>query len=445
MKIIIAGAGEVGTHLAKMLCNENHDIVLLDENEDKLNLISSNLDLLTINGSSTTINDLKECGINSCELFIAVTPYEEQNMFSCILAKELGAQRTIARIDHQEYLYPQNMERFIKLGVDELIYPEHLAAKEIVTSLKQTTTRQIHEFSGGKLVLFGIKIRDNAQIVNKSLEITASENDFSFRAVAITRESKTIIPQGKDLILPEDIVYFVAQPSDVQKILDISGKKPFDVKNVMILGGSRIAQKTAKRLGDNFNIKILEIDREKSLKLADRLEDVLVINGDGRDLDLLREEGIDKMDAFIALTGNSETNILSCQIAKKFGVRRTVAEVENIDYINLAENTGIGRVINKKLIAASKIYEYTINAEVAHVKCLSTSEAEVMEFIAKPGSKITTKPIRELSFPDDATIGGIIRSDRGYIANGNMEIEEGDKVVIFALPSALRKLSKFFN
>jgi trk system potassium uptake protein TrkA len=444
MKIVIVGAGEVGTHLAKMLSNDDHDIVLIDSNSEKLNNISATLDVLTVTGGAISIKDLKEAGVSNADLFIAVTPYEERNIVACQLAKRFGAKKTVARIDNQEFLFPHNRDYFTEMGLDELIYPEHLAAKEIVTYIKQTSTRQIFEFSGGKLVLFGVKIRDNASLIGKNMNSLFSE-DESFRVVAISRDSETIIPYGSDSIQAGDIAFFVSVPSKVHSILEMAGKKRFEIKNVMILGGSRIGMKTALRLGDNFNVKIIEQNKERSLEVAEKASKSLVIHGDGRNLDLLKTEGIDQMDAFIAVTGNSETNILSCQLAKKMGVRRTVAEVENIDYIDFAEKIGIGGVINKKLLAASHIYMFTLGAEVSHVKCLTATDAEALEFIAKEGSVITKKPVSELDFPKDATIGGVIRHDQGFIAHGDTQILEGDKVVVFSRPTALKKLSKFFR
>jgi len=444
MKIVIAGAGEVGTHLAKMLSKDEHDIVLFDEAQDKLDNISAALDVLTVSGGAISISDLKEAGVSNCDLFIGVTPYEDRNIVSCQLAKHLGAIKTIARIDNQEFLFPENLEYFKSIGIDELIYPEHLAAKEIVTNIKQTSTRQIFEFSGGKLVLFAVKVRENAAILGIPLKDLHREiSDFVI--VAIARDSETIVPHGEDIIEADDLVFFVAKPITIESILQKAGKEKYVIKNVMILGGSRIAMKTALRLGDGFNIKIIELNKERAIKVTSKVNNALVIHGDGRDLELLKSEGIEHMDAFIAVTGNSETNILSCQLAKKMGVRRTIAEVENIDYIDFAEKIGIGGVINKKLLAASYIYRYTMRAEVSHVKCLTATDAEALEFIVKEGSKVTKSLIRDLDFPKEATIGGYIRNDQGYIASGNSQIIPGDKVVVFTRPSALKKLSKFFQ
>lgn len=446
MKIVIVGAGEVGTHLAKLLSNDDHDIVLLDDNEEKLKHIASHIDLMTITGMAHSMSDQREAGVPKSDLFIAVTPSEERNLVACILAKDLGAAKTIARVDSSEYLKLSNQEKFKELGVDELIYPENLAAKEICTSLKQVGSRQMLQFSDGKLVVNAIKVRDNASIVNKTLE-EISKTHPSFRAVSISRNNETIIPHGKDLILPQDVVYFISTSTDMITLLEEAGKNIFEVKNIMILGASRIGMKTAKRLENrgDYNIKVVEVDKERSLFAADFLEKSLIIHSDGRDVEVLKEEGLETMDAFVAVTGNSETNILSCHLAKRLGVRRTVAEVENLDYLRLADEIGIGTLINKKLIAASYIYRFTMEAEVSIMKCLTACDADVLEFIAKPDSKVCRKLIRDINFPKDATIGGVVRGDKGFIANGNTQIKEGDKVVVFALPSVVKKLEKFFR
>jgi len=405
MKVVIAGAGEVGTHLAQMLTNENHDIVLLDDSPEKLASIGGEVDLMAVTGSAHSFTDLKSTDLAKSDLFIAVTPFEERNVLACSMASYLGVGRTIARINNQEYLQERYRAKLNNLGINELIYPESLAAKEIVASVKQTGTRQIIEFSNGKLLLLGIKVRENAPILNKTFEELSQENQHLL-VVAIQRDNQTIIPKGTDFIKNGDVVYFITTPSEQQNVFNLTGKKLFEVKNIMFFGGSRIAQKAIEKLGDHYRIKVIEENLEKCEKIADKYSNVLVINGDGRNLDLLKEEGIEKMDAFVATTGNSETNILGCHLAKTFGVRRTVAEVENLAYMKLADNMNIGSIFNKKLIAAGYIYRFTLNAEISKVKCLTASNAEVFEFIAKPGAKITEKPIKDLDFPSEAKVGG---------------------------------------
>ncbi len=444
MKVVIAGAGEVGTHLARMLSNEDHDIVLMDDSPEKLAVISGEVDLMTVTGSAHSFQDLKQTGLSAANLFIAVTPFEERNVLACAMASYLGVSRTIARINNSEYLVPRYKEKLNNMGINELIYPESLAAKEIVASVKQTGTRQMIEFSNGKLILLGIKVRDNAPILEKKFELLAKENEHIL-VVAINREGRTIIPNGSDCIKDGDIVFFITTRGEQQRVFELTAKKTFEVKNIMFLGGSRIAQRSIEKMGDQFNIKVIEEKLEKCEQIADKFKNVLVINGDCRNLKLLKDEGLEKMDAIVATTGNSETNILGCHLAKTLGVRRTVAEVENLAFMGLSESMNIGSIVNKKLIAASYIYRFTLNAAISKVKCLTASDAEVFEFIARANTKITQKPLKELGFPAEAKIGGIIRGNDGYVADGDTWIREGDKVVVFTLPSGIKKLEKFFQ
>lgn len=443
MRIIIAGAGAVGTHLAKLLSKEEQDIILMDSDEEKLEELAYH-NLMTVTGSPTSIKDLKEAGVKNADLFIAVTPYESQNITACMLAANLGAAKTLARIDNYEYLQEENKEFFKKLGVDELIYPEMLAAQEIVTALKKTWVRQWFELYGGALILIAVKIRDNALIVNHRLSELAGGNDF-YHVAAIKRKDNIIIPKGSDKILAEDLVYFTTTKEHISDIRILAGKEEVEIRKIMIMGGSRIAVRTADYVPDTMHVKIIETDREKSLKLVERIEDADIILGDGRDPELLKEEGISEVDAFIALTDSSETNILACLTAKGFGVAKTVAEVENLSYISMAEGMNIGSVINKKLIAASRIYQLLLAADVSNIKCLTLANAEVAELIAKPGSRITQKPVKDLALPKDLTIGGLIRNGVGMMVNGNTQIMPYDHVVVFCLDTAIRKIEKLFN
>ncbi|MGM0619910.1 MAG: Trk system potassium transporter TrkA [Bacteroidota bacterium] len=444
MKVVIAGAGEVGTHLARMLSSEDHDIVLMDDSVEKLSIVSNDVDLMTVTGSAHSFHDLKNTGIAKADLFIAVTPFEERNVLACSMASYLGVGRTIARINNSEYLMGRYRAKLNNLGINELIYPESLAAKEIVASVKQTGTRQLIEFSNGKLLLLGIKVRQDAPILNKTFEELAQENEHIL-VVAINRESETIIPSGTDFIKDGDIVFFITTRVEQQRVFKLTAKKTFEVKNILFLGGSRIAQKAIEKLGDQYRIKVVEESHEKCQQVAEKYANALVINGDCRDLKLLKDEGLEKMDAVVATTGNSETNILGCHLAKSLGVRRTVAEVENLAFMGLAENMNIGSIVNKKLIAASYIYRFTLNAAISKVKCLTASDAEVFEFIAKPGAKITQKLVKDLDFPDEAKIGGIIRGDDAFIVHGDSIVKEGDKVVVFTLPAGIKKLERFFK
>ncbi|NQU81798.1 MAG: Trk system potassium transporter TrkA [Bacteroidetes bacterium] len=445
MRIIIGGAGEVGTHLAKILSIENHDIVVIEPDEDKLRLIDSSLDVMAMVGSATSIELLEESGIKKADLFIAVANTEHANITAAILGKKLGAKITVARIDNDEFLKLSNIELFKSLGIDYLIYPEKIASREIIGLLLKTGTTEFIDFTGGMLSLFVLKLDENAPIINKTLqEVSRNEGALNYRAVAITRDGETIIPRGENIFKLHDTVYVVSNKVGLKDVLKYSGKEHYGIKNLMILGGSRIGKLTATKLENEYQIKLIEIDKAKSIQLADILENTLVINGDGRDIDLLKSEGLQNMDAFIAVTGNSETNILSCQLARKMGVKKTIAEVENIEYIDLAENMGIDTIINKKLITASRISRFTMSAQVSMIKCLTGTDAEALEFIAKPGSKITQGSLQDINFPKDALVGGIIRGKTSFIATGKSRVEANDRVVVFALPSAIRKIESFF-
>ena len=446
MKIIIGGAGAVGTHLAELLSNEKQDIILMDEDKDKLSAMDSNFDLMTVCASPTSIMALKNAGVSDADLFIAVTPEESRNMTACMIATNLGAKKTVARIDNYEYLLPKHKEFFAKLGVHSLIYPEMLAAKDIVDAIKMSWIHQWWEFYGGALILIGAKMKETAQILNVPLFELGSRN-IPFHIVAIKRGNETIIPRGDDTIKLNDIVYFTTTRKYVPYIRKISGKEHYpEVRNVMIMGGSRIAVRASQYIPDSMQVKIIESDLNRCHRLTDLVDDkVMIINGDGRDLDLLTEEGLKDTDAFVALTGNSETNILACLAAKRMGVTKTVAEVENIDYISMAESLDIGTVINKKMIAASHIYQMMLDADVANVKCLTFADADVAEFKVKEGSRITQKPIKDMGLPKGITIGGLIRNGEGQLVTGNTMIQPGDHVVVFCLGMMIKKAEKYFN
>ncbi|MFP4621012.1 MAG: Trk system potassium transporter TrkA [Bacteroidales bacterium] len=446
MKIIIAGAGEVGSHLAKMLSSELHDIVIIDNNEETVKGMNANLDILTITGSATSFDILKEANIKKADLLIAVAHSEETNIASAIIGKKLGAKQTIARVDNPEYIRPVNKNYFTDLGIDYLIYPERIAAKEITGMVNQTGTSEIVDFTGGKLSLYVLKLEENAPVVGKTLiQATQEMENYDFRAVAITRNGKTIIPRGLDKFYINDLVYVVTNRVGINNLLKYTGKKKVEIKHVMILGGSRIGKRTAQSLENRMNVKLIEKDKDKCGTLTDELNNTLVINGDGRDVDLLKQEGLEKMDTFIAVTGSSEINLLSCLLAKKMGVKKTIAAIENINYINLGENMGIDTIINKKLVTASRIFKFTMNAEVSTMKCLTGSDAEVLEFIAKPNSKITKDKLKDLNFPKDAIVGGVIRGNKSFIATGSTNIQPEDRVVVFAMPTAVKKVESFFS
>ncbi|MEM1406372.1 MAG: Trk system potassium transporter TrkA [Bacteroidota bacterium] len=445
MRIIIAGAGDVGFHLAKLLAYEEQDIILIDKDANTLKQASQNLDVGTIKGSSTSYQILDDAGIQNADLLIAVTSSEETNLTTAIIGKYLGAKRTVARIENVEYLLNKEKLDLKELGIDEIISPESLAAKEIKRLLKEIALTDTFDFDEGKLSLIGVNVDENSPIAGKTLIETAHLNpNHNFVTVAILRNNETIIPRGETAFMQGDHAYFITQPDGVDRVLSLSGKRKQGVKNIMILGGSKVGFHAAKRLSRKFNVKLIESNKEKCFEFADELKNVMVINGDGRDVDLLEEEGIQEMDAFIAVTGNSETNIISCLVAKNHDVKKTVSLVENIDYIHLSQNIGVDTMINKKLIAANFIFRYIRQGDVINLTSIHGVDAEILEFIVKAESKITEKMVRDMEFPKEAIIGGVVRNGVGYTAMGDFQFRPKDRVVVLCRPQCIHAVESYF-
>jgi trk system potassium uptake protein TrkA len=446
MKIIIAGAGDVGCHLARMLSGDNHEITVIESDRKLLEDVSAVADLLTVEGDCTSFATLRKAIVRKADLFIAVNHEEERNIISAILAKQMGAKKSIARIDHNEYLEPNNKEVFINLGIDYLFYPEKIAARQVIKLLGHTATTEYVDFSNGKLSLVVFRLDPTSDLVGHTLiSYTEKQQPLSYRTVAITRDGRTIIPHGNDTYMEGDMVYIITKEDSVKEVMAFSGQSNIDINNLMILGGSQIGQRIALELQDKVNIKLVEYVADKAYKLAETLDSTLIINEDGRNIEAMMEEGLSNMDAFVAVTGRSETNILAAMLAKRMGVKKVIAEVENFNYIKLAESIGIDTIINKKLITASNIFRFTLSTDVQAIKCLTGSEAEVLEFIVKPNSPATKAKVKDLGFPTEAIIGGIVRGDKVFIAVGNTEIQAYDRVVVFAMPNTIAKIGKYFN
>ena len=446
MKIIIAGAGDVGCHLAHMLSGDNHEITVIESDRKLLGDVAAVADLLTVEGDCTSFATLRKAIVRKADLFIAVNHEEERNIISAILAKQMGAKKSIARIDHNEYLEPNNKEVFINLGIDYLFYPEKIAARQVIKLLGHTATTEYVDFSNGKLSLVVFRLDPSSDLVGHTLlSFTEKQKPLSYRTVAITRDGRTIIPHGNDTYMEGDMVYIITKEDSVKEVMAFSGQSNIDINNLMILGGSQIGQRIALELQDKVNIKLVEYIADKAYKLAETLDSTLIINEDGRNIEAMMEEGLSNMDAFVAVTGRSETNILAAMLAKRMGVKKVIAEVENLNYIKLAESIGIDTIINKKLITASNIFRFTLSSDVQAIKCLTGSEAEVLEFIVKPNSPATKAKVKDLDFPSEAIIGGIVRGDKVFIAMGNTEISAYDRVVVFAMPNTIAKIGKYFN
>lgn len=446
MKIIICGAYGIGTHLAKMLSRNHEDITLIDEDDERLAQIGSDFDLLTEQASPSSIKALHEAGSEHADLFIAVTPEESLNITSCVLAKALGAKKTVAKISNSEYTAPELQDFFTGLGVSSLIYPEKLAAVDIINGLKMSWVRQRWDVHNGALVMLAIKLRETCEILNNPLKNLCGPDD-PYHVVAIKRLNETIIPGGNDELKLYDLAYFMTTTQYIPYIRKIVGKEQYvDVKNVMIMGGGATAVRAINTMPDYLDTKLIEINEDRCEELNNLLDDdkALIINGDGRDTQLLLEEGIKNTQAFVALTSNAETNILACLTAKRLGVRKTVAMVENVDYVNMAESLDIGTIINKKAIAASHIYQIMLDAKVMNMRFIMTANADVAEFVAQEGSRVTKKPVKDLGLPKEATIGGLVRGDEGLLVSGHTQIQTGDIVMVFCHNINLKTIEKLF-
>lgn len=444
MKIIIVGAGEVGTHLAKMLSNEDQDIILLDNDQERLDIIDSNYNLMTWNGSSSSFRTLRDIGVQDCDLYIAVTPYETRNLTSCGIARKLGASKTVARIDSDEFQEPDNSSVLKSMGIDYLIYPENLASEEINTALRHNWARYWGELHDGDLLLIGVKIRTECPLLNCKLrDLPVKAHDF--HVAAIKRNNETIIPSGNDAILQDDIVYFITTAPYVEEVRDLCGKKKKNIRKVMIMGGSPIALRFALDYHDRYHIKIIDIDREHCEHLAMLLPDCEILLGDGRDIEVLRENNVGQYDAFLSLTDSSETNILACLTAKEFGVPKTIADVENIQFLSQAENLNIGTTINKKLLASSHIFKILLDTDQSSAKCLALADAEVAELKVREGAKITKAPVKDLRLPEGMTLAALSRDGRCEMVGGYTRILPGDYVVVFCLSGSIHKIEKWFS
>ena len=444
MKIVIAGAGEVGSHLAKLLTNEDKDIMVLDSDPSRLNVLDSNYHLMTREGNPTSIAAQRRARVGGCDLFIAVQPSENDNIVACSIAKNLGARTTVARISNYDFMEKANQDVVRRMGVDHLIYPELLAARNIVTALKYPWVRNWFELNGGKIIVVGVKLRQGAPVAGMPLREFASST-HNFHVCAIRRGNNIIIPRGNDSPMPDDIVYMATLPGYTDELRELAGKRDYLVRRVMIMGGGKITARFVAMAPDDLRIKIIDNDEEVCRRLPERCPGCEISYGDARNTDLLLEEGVADCDAFIALSGSSEANILTCLSAKELDVHKTIAEVENLQYIAPAENLNIGTIINKKLLASAAIFQLMLDADSTTPKCLALADAEVAELEARPGSKIIGKPVRSISIPSSITLAAMVSKGEGRLITGDTVIEAGDHVVVFCLTGSLHKAEKLFS
>lgn len=446
MKIIIAGAGDVGSHLAKLLSSESHDIYIIDENEERLSAVSSQTDVFTITGDAKSVELMDRKLISSSDLLIAVTSSEETNMLICILGKRLGAKHTIARIN-DENIVKENKEHFyIDLGIDTLISPTHLATLEIDRLINQAAFTDDIEFENGKLTVFGISLSKNSVLNDKSVRESAELNpNLSFKPLALHRDDFTLMVDRDTVFRENDIVYFISQKESIEVIIKLCGKTNIQINDVMIIGGSKIGLNIASLLEKNHRVTLIEKDKSKCEQIASLLKKTLVININGHDVKTLEEEGLAEMDALISVTANSEMNVMTSLVGKNHGIKKTIARIENFDYINLSQSIGVDTIINKKIIAADKIFKFVRKGNVSSVANLHGTNAEIIEFVVKSNTKITKKSINKLNFPPNSNIAGIIRDGVPIIPFGDFQLMENDKTIVFSLTESIKEIEKFFQ
>lgn len=451
MRIIIAGAGEVGVHLAKMLSHEEQNIVLMDTSSKRLEELKHSMEVLTIEGNPILIEDQERAYVPGADLFVAVTPDQATNMIACSIAKQVGAKHTIARVNNPEYLEADYSELCAGLGIDQVIYPEDLAAEEIASTTLNPWARQYVSLFNGSVILVGVKIREGAPIIGKHLyELKGSDPKSGghkfYHVVAIKRDLETIIPKGSTRIEANDLVYFTCTADEIEEVRILAGKEAPEVKKMVVMGASRVALQTIKKIPSSIQIYLIDEDKDKTLRLSQQLPaNVSVFHGDGRDPDIIGEVGLNDAQVFVALTEHSEANILACLAAKRFQVYKTIAKEENIDYIPLAYRLDIGTLINKKLLAAGHIYRMLLGQTMGSIVFLSMVNAEVAELVVGRSSPLVGKRVKELKLPSNMTLGGMLHNGIPQMVDGDTMIEEHDLIIVFYHDVSLEKLKKLLN
>ncbi|MEX2478359.1 MAG: Trk system potassium transporter TrkA [Gracilimonas sp.] len=450
MRITIIGAGEIGYELASILSSEKHDVIVLDRDKESLSKVSESLDVLPIEGNATSVKDLVKAEVGDADILISVTSIDEVNMISGMIGKRLGAKMVIARIRSDELTDKNSPLTPSDLGIDVMIHPELSAAQEIAQLLKRSSASDVINLAGGKMQLIGIRLEKNSPLIGQNMNKYASNYpDLIFRVVAIERRGRTIIPDGSVTIQSYDQIFILAATNDINAIIKTTGKKETVLNSVMIAGGSEIGEMLARILCEdktkNWSIKLIEPDYDKAEELAIEMKDVMVLHGNPTDPDLLVTEGINEMDAFIAVTDDEESNIISCLMAKHLEVKKTVSLVSKPDFIPMAQTIGLDAIINKKASASNEIHRFVRKGKVVSVAELKGIKAEVIELEANEGSEITKKLIKKLNLPEGCLVGAIICDEKIEIATGETHISANDRVIVFCLPNAIDKVTGLFE
>lgn len=448
MKIVIAGAGEVGYELSKVLSIEKHDVTVIDERKSCLQRVLENLDVLTVEGNATSPNVLVEAGAQDADLMVAVTSVDEVNIIASMMAKRLGVKRVIARVRNNELSRPDSPLTPSELGIDVLIHPEESAANEIHQLVKRASATDVVSLADGQLQLVGLRVEKNSDIINTTLEdLAESYSEIPFRVVAISRRGRTIIPRGNNQIMPLDHIFIITKVEHIRDIVEATGHKDVSLRRIMIAGGDEVGRMLARKLSKDkqkWEIKLIEPNPDIATEIANNQRDILVLNGDPTDPNLLVVEGIQEMDAFVSVTEDEESNIISCLMSKHLEVKKAVALVSKPQYIPLSQTIGIDAVVNVKASASDEIHRHIRQEQLLTVKALQGIKAEIMEVVAGKNCDISDKPIHSIGIPEGIVIGGILSGDSAEVATGDSVIKKGDRVIVLALPNAINQVEKLF-
>jgi trk system potassium uptake protein TrkA len=444
MRVIIVGAGKVGFNIAQMLSQENHDVILIERDEERKKNVEENLDVLTILGNGASVSVLESAKIRESDLLVAVTEQDEINIVACLIAKNIGVPRTIARIRNPEYIETATMAQASFLGIDLVINPEKVAAKAIAELVEVPEALAVEYYADGKVMLLELSLMPNNPIVNKRLR----DLDFSYPylIVAVLRSGKIMVPRGDDLLLPYDHIFVVAETKLMKEIEKLLGSERAKIQSVFILGGGRLAFYLAKILEQkNLSIKLLDKDFSNCMEITNQLGKVMVLHGDGTDIHLLEQEDVGKSDLFVAVTEDDKVNLLVSLLAKELGAKKTIAQIRRSDYIPLVERVGIDVAISPRTLVASAILKYIRKGGIVSVSLWQGGGAETIEIIVPNHLGILGKPLKTYKFPRNALIGAIVRANKVIIPSGSDVLLAGDHIIVFALPEAVSKVEKFFS
>ncbi|HAJ34561.1 MAG TPA: Trk system potassium transporter TrkA [Chloroflexi bacterium] len=446
MRILIVGAGDVGFQLGRRLSRDQHDITLVEANPAKVRRAAEQLDALVIEGSGDSYQVLLQAGLRNADVVAAVTDSDNTNLLVCRLAKANGVEVTIARARNPDFTKPEYPLTLADLGADHIIHPEREAGMAILRLLQESSATHVIDLENGRIEVLGLILEADSPLIGPTLtELGERYNYPPVQIVAIERNHETIIPKGTDRLLSGDLLFAVCAPEYAREFFGLAGKrKKPRMDNIMLMGGGMIAQFLAQELAGVANIKIIESDLARAERLSEQLAHALVIHGDGTDLELLQSEDLDQMDAFVAVTGDDENNIIATLLAHQNQVPRPVALVNRVAYLPILPKIGLNAVISKQMLTVNAVQQFIQHRQVAAIASLPGIEGQMIEFIARARSRIVQRPLRDVKFPHGAVVGAVLRSGILIIPDGDTMIQPGDRTVVFALPSAMNELDRLF-